>query len=61
MEGARVMANEAREELEGETPLDDRDVRQMAEDYVSRRGADDTENFKDYAEERADRGGPPPA
>ena len=60
MEGARVMANEAREEIEDETPLDDRDVRQLAEDYVTRRGADDTENFKDYAEERASRGGPPP-
>ena len=34
--------------------------RQLAEDYVTRRGADDTENFKDYAEERASRGGPPP-
>jgi hypothetical protein len=57
------MANEVREELEEETPLDDRDVRQMAEDYVTRQGADDTEDFKRYAEGRAGRGGPggPPA
>jgi hypothetical protein len=65
MEGARVMANEAREELEDETPLGDRDVRQLAEDYVTERGADDTEDFKarvlegaprnDQAEERASR------
>ncbi|HEV7862713.1 MAG TPA: hypothetical protein VGR20_08435 [Acidimicrobiia bacterium] len=55
MEGARVMANEADEELEEETPLDEQDVRQLAEDYVTKRGADDTENFKDYAEERATR------
>ncbi|HEV8622931.1 MAG TPA: hypothetical protein VG034_00625 [Acidimicrobiia bacterium] len=56
MEGARVMANEAGDDLEEETPLDEQDVRQMAEDYVERRGADDTEDFKDYAEERATRG-----
>ena len=65
MEGARVMANEADEEIEREAPVDDQDVRQMAEDYVERRGADDTENFKarvlegvprdDQAEERATR------
>ena len=55
MEGARIMANEADEELEEETPLDEQDVRQLAEDYVTKRGADDTENFKDYAEERATR------
>ena len=53
MEGARVMANEAREELEDETPLDDGDVRQLAEEYVTERGADDTEDFKEYAEEQA--------
>ena len=52
-EGAHVMANEAREELEDETPLDDRDVDQLAEDYVTQRGADDTEDFKRYAEGRA--------
>jgi hypothetical protein len=65
MEGARVMANEAEEELEEKTPLDEQDVRQLAEDYVTKRGADDTENFKarvlegvprkDQAEERATR------
>jgi hypothetical protein len=65
VEGARIMANEADEELEEETPLDDEDVRQLAEDYVTERGADDTENFKarvlegaprdDQAEERATR------
>jgi hypothetical protein len=65
MEGARVMANEAGEDLEEETPLDEQDVRQLAEDYVTKRGADDTENFKarvregvprkDQAEERATR------
>lgn len=53
MEGARVMANEVDDELEETTPLDDGEVRQLAEDYVERRGADDTENFKDYAEDRA--------
>lgn len=46
MEGARVMANEADEEIEAKTPLDDQDVRQAAEEYVTQRGADDTENFK---------------
>ena len=46
MEGARVMANEADDELERKTPLDDQDVRQAAEEYVTQRGADDTENFK---------------
>jgi hypothetical protein len=55
MEGARVMANEAREELEQEAPLDDRDVRQLAEDFVTERGADDTDDFKNYAEDRATR------
>ena len=65
MEGARVMANEAAEELEEETPLDDQDVRQLAEDYVTERGTDDTADFKaqvlegaprkDQAEERATR------
>jgi hypothetical protein len=54
-EGARVLANEAREELEDTTPLDDGDVRQLAEDYVTERGADDTDDFERYAEERARR------
>ena len=55
MEGARVMANEADEDLEEKTPLDEGDVRQIAEEFVEQRGADDTEHFKDYAEERATR------
>jgi hypothetical protein len=46
MEGARVLANEADEDLERRTPLDDGEVRQAAEEYVTARGADDTENFK---------------
>jgi hypothetical protein len=57
MEGARVMANEASEDLEGKTPLDDQDLRQAAEDYVTRRGADDTEDF----EARLRDGAPPDA
>ena len=65
MEGARVLANEAGEELEEKTSLDEQEARQLAEDYVTRRGADDTKNFKarvlegvprkDQAEERATR------
>jgi hypothetical protein len=55
MEGARVMANEASEDLEDETPLDDQDIRQAADDYVTRRGADDTENFKARVREGAPR------
>jgi hypothetical protein len=57
VEGARVMANEAGEDLEDQTPLDDQDLRQAAEDYVTRRGADDTENFKARVRE----GAPPEA
>ena len=57
MEGARVMANEASEDLERETPLDDQDLRRAAEDYVTKRGADDTENFKARVRE----GAPPEA
>lgn len=53
IEGARVLANEAGEDLEEATPLDQTDVRQLAENYVTSRGADDTDNFKDYAERRA--------
>ena len=52
-EGAHVLANEAREEIERETTLDDRDVNQLAEDYVTQRGTDDTEDFKEYVEGRA--------
>jgi hypothetical protein len=57
MEGARVMANEASEDLERETPLDDQDLRRAAEDYVTKRGADDTENFMARVRE----GAPPEA
>jgi len=46
MEGARVMANEAADDVEDATPLDDQDVRRAAEEYVTERGTDDTENFK---------------
>jgi len=46
MEGARVMANEAADDVEDATPLDDQDVRRAAEEYVTYRGTDDTENFK---------------
>gem|GEM_PF-4087817 len=65
VEGARVLANEAREDLEAELPLDDKDVRQLAEDYVIEHGADDTEDFEEYVEEQAGsgghrHGGPPP-
>lgn len=45
MEGARVMANEADEEIEAKTALHEQDVRRRAEEHVTRRGAD-TENFK---------------
>ena len=60
VEGARLMANETRHDLEEELPLEDNDVRQLAEEYVTRRGADDARDFKDYVEERARRAGPPP-
>ena len=46
MEGARVMANEAADDVEDATPLDDQDVRRAAEEYVTERCTDDTENFK---------------
>jgi hypothetical protein len=46
MEGARIMANEASEDLDAETPGEKQDVRQAAEEYVTERGADDTENFE---------------
>jgi hypothetical protein len=55
MEGARVMANEADEELEAKTGLDEQDVRRRAEEHVTRRGADDTENFKEEVLEDAPR------
>ena len=55
MEGARIMANEASEDLEGEMPVDKQQVRQAAAEYVTERGADDTGNF----EARLVEGAPP--
>jgi hypothetical protein len=55
MEGSRILANEASEDLEGEMPVDKQQVRQAAEEYVTERGADDTENF----EARLVEGAPP--
>lgn len=57
MEGARIMANEAALDLEIDSarPLDKQQVRGAAEEYVTERGADDTENF----ETRLDEGAPP--
>ncbi|MGH9010147.1 MAG: hypothetical protein ACRDYF_09920 [Acidimicrobiia bacterium] len=55
MEGARIMANEASEDLEGEMHVDKQRVRKAAEEYVTERGADDTENFEARLTE-----GPPP-
>ena len=51
------MANEAAEDLESDTrrPVDKQQVRQAAEEYVTERGADDTENF----ETRLAEGAPP--
>ena len=57
MEGARIMANEASEDLEREKPVDKQDVRQAAEEYVTERGADDTENFEAHLKEGAPREG----
>lgn len=57
MEGARIMANEAAEDLEIDParPVDKQQVRRAAEEYVTERGADDTENF----ETRLNEGAPP--
>jgi hypothetical protein len=55
MEGARIMANEASEDLDQETPAKKQDVRKAAEEYVSERGADDTENFETRLTEGAPR------
>jgi hypothetical protein len=55
MEGARIMANEASEDLEAESPVAKQDVRKAAEEYVTERGADDTDNF----EARLVEGAPP--
>jgi len=57
MEGARIMANEASEDLEDDMPVDKQEVRRAAEEYVTERGADDTGNF----EARLKEGAPPEA
>jgi hypothetical protein len=57
MEGARVMANEVSEELDYVRPDEKQAVRKAAEEYVTERGADDTENF----EARLRDGAPPEA
>jgi hypothetical protein len=57
MEGARIMANEASEDLDLDrgVPVDKQQVRRAAEEYVTERGADDTGNF----EARLTEGAPP--
>jgi hypothetical protein len=46
MEGSRIMANEASEDLDADTPAAKQEVRRAAEEYVTERGADDTDNFE---------------
>lgn len=46
MEGSRILANEAGEKIERDMPVDKQDVRRAAEEYVTERGADDTDNFE---------------
>ena len=53
MEGARIMANEASEDLDADTPAEKQEVRKAAEEYVTERGADDTENFEERLVEGA--------
>lgn len=55
MEGARVMANEVSAELDCDRPDEKQAVRQAAEEYVTERGADDTENFEGRLTEGAPR------
>jgi hypothetical protein len=55
MEGARIMANEASEDLDCEAPAEKQEVRKAAEEYVTERGADDTENFETRLVEGAPR------
>ena len=57
MEGARIMANEATEDLDRDRPEEKQDVRKAAEEYVTERGADDTENFESRLTEGAPREG----
>ena len=54
-EGARIMANEASDDLERDTPSEKQELRRAAEEYVTERGADDTSNF----EARLQEGAPP--
>jgi hypothetical protein len=55
MEGSRIMANEASEDLDRQRPAEKQQIRQAAEEYITERGADDTENF----EARLNEGAPP--
>ena len=55
MEGSRILANEASEDLDRDRPHEKQEVRKAAEEYVTERGADDTENF----EARLTEGAPP--
>jgi hypothetical protein len=57
MEGARIMANEASEDLDRDRPEEKQDVRRAAEEYVTERGADDAENFESRLTEGAPREG----
>ncbi len=57
IEGARVMANEASEDLDRDAPDEKQEVRKAAEEYVTERGADDTENFETRLNEGAPREG----
>jgi hypothetical protein len=57
IEGARIMANEASEDLDRDAPDEKQEVRKAAEEYVTERGADDTENFEARLTEGAPREG----
>ncbi len=57
MEGARVLANEASEDLDRDRPEEKQEVRRAAEEYITERGADDTENFEARLTEGAPREG----
>ena len=52
-EGARILANEASEDLDRDTPSEKQELRRAAEEYVTERGADDTENFEARLKEGA--------
>ena len=55
MEGARIMANEASEDLDRDRPEEKQRIRRAAEEFVTERGADDTDDFEDRL-----KGGTPP-